>query len=47
MMILTTEISMKNPHNRFEKIRPECQLMSTSQKVSTCITDGRSLAEKT
>ena len=28
--------SIKNRHSRFEKIRPECQLMSTSQNVSNC-----------
>ena len=32
--------SMKNPHNRFEKIRPEARLISTSQNVSTCVVDG-------
>ena len=32
--------STKNPHNRFEKNRSECWLMSKSQNASTCIVDG-------
>ena len=39
--------SMKNPHNRFEKIRPECRLMSTKQNVSSCIVDGAFQVQKT
>ena len=31
--------SIKNPHNRFEKIRPECQRISTSQNISNCTVD--------
>ena len=38
---------IKNPHNRFKKIRLECRLMSTKQNVSTCIFLRRSLVEKT
>ena len=40
MMILTTKKSMKNPHNRFEKIRPESRLIFISQTVSTCVVYG-------